>query len=60
MNKAKYPQGQIALRQRFISVGLIIWVLFVNVVFYRRLWDGYGSEVVSLVQRLIAMLGGSW
>ena len=59
MTGAKYSNRQTALKRQLISIGLIGWVLFVNVVFYRRLWDGYGSEVVSLVQRVIAMLGGS-
>lgn len=49
---AKSPKP---LEHILILIGLI-WVVSVHVVYYKGLWERYGLEVVSFVQRVMTLL----
>lgn len=45
-------QSDRSVKTLLLTMLILGWVLFVNIVFYVQLWKEYGQEVMDLLQRL--------
>ena len=57
VSEPRPSKRQIGLKRWLTAAGVLSWVLLVHVVFYSRVWEGYGDEAVSWARRVLSVLG---